>query len=378
MSRRVKLTNALVDNLAPHDREYTIRDTLVPVLGVRVLPSGSCSYVHVSSTTKVSLGATADLTVRQARARSLALLSNRQPCRDPAPLFRDFTGCEWRDSWIHRSKPATADARDKHLQRQLLPAFGARRLDRITSAMVHRWFDHYSITAPGGANECLKLVRQIFSHAVLCGHITSNPARSVRPNRKRKLTRFLSSEEVERLHRTLDRHDHETPHSTVQKQQIDIIRLLLLTGCRKSEIVRLRIEEVCGDYLRLTDAKTGPRIVFLNEEAQVIIKRHMGGDGDGAFLFASPRDSRCPLGSGLPLWYTIRREAGIDDVRLHDLRHTYASHAVMQGTPLPVVSRLLGHARPAMTMRYAHMGDRETEAAAERIGITIAGMLGME
>ncbi len=376
MSRRVKLTNSLIDNLAPHDREYTVRDTLVPVLGVRVLPSGSCSYVHVSGTTKVSLGSTADLTVREARARSLALLTDKQPRKDPAPLFRDFTARAWRNSWIHRSSPATIDLREKHLQRQLLPAFGARRLDRITSAMVHRWFDRYSTTAPGGANECLKLVRQIFNHAVSCGHITSNPARSVRPNRKRKLTRFLSSEEIGRLHRTLDRHDRETPRRTSQRQQIDIIRLLLVTGCRKSEIVRLRRDEVCGDYLHLTDTKTGPRTVFLNQEARTIIDRNTSHES--GFLFPSPRDPERPLSGGLSLWYAIRREAGIDDVRLHDLRHTYASHAVMQGTPLPVVSRLLGHAQPAMTMRYAHMGDRETEAAAERIGSAIAGMLGIQ
>ena len=78
----------------------------------------------------------------------------------------------------------------------------------------------------------------------------------------------------------------------------------------------------------------------------------------------------------LPQWYRIRKEAGLDDVRLHDLRHTYASHAVMQGTPLPVVARLLGHSDPTMTLRYAHTGDAETAGAAERIGAMISGLLG--
>ena len=82
------------------------------------------------------------------------------------------------------------------------------------------------------------------------------------------------------------------------------------------------------------------------------------------------------MSSGLPLWYRVRKEARIEDVRLHDLRHTFASHAVLQGIPLPVVSRLLGHKRPSMTLRYAHVGDREVEAAAERIGVAIARMLG--
>ena len=375
MNRRVKLTKSLISRLKPGNREYTVRDTLVPVLGVRVHPSGGSSYVHFSNGTKLSLGPTMHLTVQEARDRCLALLTDRNSRKGPVPLFRDFTAQEWQDSWFHRSKPATIQWRKKCLNRQLLPAFGTRRLDRITPAMVHRWFDDYSRTAPGGANHCLKILRQIFNHAVSCNHIASNPARNVRPNRRPKLTRFLSSEELERLHRTLDRHDHETPHRPTQRQQIDIIRLLLLTGCRKNEIVRLRSEELSGDRLHLSDSKTGPRTVYLNEEARAIIERRISDNG--AFLFPSPRDPRRPLRGDLALWYTIRREAGIEDVRLHDLRHTYASHAVMQGTPLPVVSRLLGHARPTMTLRYAHMGDRETEAAAERIGTAIAGMLDM-
>ena len=80
----------------------------------------------------------------------------------------------------------------------------------------------------------------------------------------------------------------------------------------------------------------------------------------------------------MTLWYRIRREAGLEDVRLHDLRHTYASQAVMQGTPLPVVARLLGHRQATMTLRYAHVADREVEAAAERIGTAIAALCNMD
>ena len=84
-------------------------------------------------------------------------------------------------------------------------------------------------------------------------------------------------------------------------------------------------------------------------------------------MFPSPIDTSRPRDDNLPLWYRVRREAGIEDVRLHDLRHTHASHAVMNGVPIPVVSRILGHSSVRMTMRYAHLGDREIEAAAERV-----------
>ena len=94
-------------------------------------------------------------------------------------------------------------------------------------------------------------------------------------------------------------------------------------------------------------------------------------------MFPSPRDPSRSRGDHLGLWYRVRREAGIEDVRLHDLRHTHASHAVMNGVPVPVVSRLLGHSNTRMTLRYAHLGDREIEQAAERVGGSIGTILGV-
>lgn len=373
MNRRKRLTDTLVRKLKPRSREYALRDSLVPSLGVRVHPSGGCSFMHVDGGKRASLGPVSFKTVKQARKESLERLTRDANGKAPVPRFKGFAIGPWRDSWVYRCKPATIRERDGCLKAQLLPTFGFHRLDRITPAMVHRWFDDYSTTAPGGANSCLKVLRHIFNHAVSCGHITANPARSVTPNRRRKLTRFLSSEELARLHGVLDHRDNSEKIGPTQRMQIDIIRLLLLTGCRKNEIVRLQKREVFGASLRLRDSKTGPRTVFLTVEARAIIERQMAGDS--AFLFPSPRDPDRPLCEDLSLWNVIRKDADIEDVRLHDLRHTYASHAVMQGTPLPVVARLLGHSRTTMTLRYAHTGDRETEAAAERIGMTIAQLL---
>ena len=373
MNRRKKLTDSLVRNLKPQSREYTLRDALVPSLGVRVYPSGSRGFVHIDGGRRTSLGPVAFKTVREARREIIERLAAGNDDKAPVPLFRDFAASAWRDSWVHRCKPDTIRRRDQHLDIRLFPAFGSQRLDRIAPAMVHRWFDDYSKTAPGGANSCLQVLRYVLNHAMACGHITSNPARSVSPNPRRKLTRFLSREELHRLHEALDRHENLARITPSQRMQIDIIRVLMLTGCRKNEIVRLRKQEVLGNSLRLRGSKTGPRTVFLSAEARAIIERRMADNS--AFVFPSPRDSGRPLGDDLPLWYMIRKQAGIADVRLHDLRHTYASHAVMQGTPLPVVARLLGHSRTTMTLRYAHTGDRETEAAAERIGRMVSELL---
>ena len=128
--------------------------------------------------------------------------------------------------------------------------------------------------------------------------------------------------------------------------------------------------------LRLEDSKTGPRTVFLNREARDIVGRLLATTS-GEFLFPSPKDPARSLSDNLPLWYAVRREAGVEDVRLHDLRHNFGTRAVMRGIPLPVVAQLLGHSKVTMTLRYVHTGDREIQAAAERIGAKISECLGL-
>ena len=189
-------------------------------------------------------------------------------------------------------------------------------------------------------------------------------------NRRPSLTRFLSREEIGRLHRVLD-----AQIKTSDRQQADIVRLLLLTGCRLSEIVKLRWSEVQGNMLMLEDSKTGPRRVPLNSQARRVLDRQ---PRVGSFyVFPSPLDASRPRCNQLPLWERVRREADIEDARLHDLRHTHASHAVMNGVPVPVVSRMLGHSNVRMTLRYAHLGDRDVEEAAERVGQSLAAVMGL-
>ena len=165
----------------------------------------------------------------------------------------------------------------------MLPAFGARPLDRITRRMVLGWFETYSRTAPGNANKALDLLGQILNHAIACGHIATNPVRGIARNPRRKMTRFLGREEIDRLHLVLDRYADGN-----RSQQADIIRLLLLTGCRRNEIARLRREEVKDDRLELADSKTGPRTVLLSEPARQIVARRMRM-GNGPWLFPSSR-----------------------------------------------------------------------------------------
>lgn len=286
-----------------------------------------------------------------------------------APTFDAFLKGSWKSACFQRYKPSTQKRMDSAFRTQLLPVFGLQRLNEIDSSAVHEWFDRYSRRAPAGANRALDILRQVFNYAIECGWVDSNPTRGVKHNPRPRVTRFLSRDEVSRIHASLDSHRGRGSG----QQQVAIIRLLLLTGCRKSEILRLCWKEVDGDVLRLADTKTGPRTVVLSKAAQALIVRQPRNGGP--YVFPSLHDGSRPRSSELSLWRKVRREAGLEDVRLHDLRHTFASHAVIRRVPLPVVSRLLGHRHERMSMRYAHVGDREAAAAAERIGSALAKML---
>ncbi len=371
---RVRLTDAAVERLRPREREFTVWDDRIHGLGVRVRPGGGKSYVWLQRSggrsKRISLGPVSLRTVAEARQDCLARQVAHEPDKESkprrrAPSFREFVEGEWKDAHFARYKPSTKKGHSSLLARQLLPEFGSIPLDRIAPARVRRWFDAFSRTAPVNANRGLDLLRQIMNFAIARGHASANPTAGIQPNRRPALTRFLSCEEIARLHRALDGQARRS-----NRQQADVIRLLLLTGCRRGEIVRLRWSEVQGDMLMLADSKTGPRKVPLNSQARRILERQPRAGSP--FVFPSPRNPCRPRHPDLGLWYRVRKKAGIEDVRLHDLRHTVASHAVMNGVPVPVVSRLLGHSNVRMTLRYAHLGDREIEAAAERVGRAIA------
>ena len=381
MARKIKLTDARIGKLKAGDVEYMVWDTRIAGFGVRVRPSGHKSYVYhrhsEGQSRKFTLGPVALGSVDEARRDCMEVWGSRLQSGEraegadgaQAPLFRDFVAGSWRAACYEPCKQSTKTSKDWALNNQLLPVFGAMPLDRIDRTGVIRWFERYSATAPGGANSALLVLRQIMNHAIARGHIETNPTRGVKRNPRPKLTRFLSREEIGRLHEVLDRYETRWPSSKVQA---DIIRLLLMTGCRKSEILNLRWREVGTDTLELEDSKTGPRQVLLSPEARAIIDRQPRSGS--SWVFPSPIDptrARTDLG----LWKKVRKLAGVEDVRLHDFRHTFASQAAMQGIPLPVVARLLGHAQVQMTLRYAHVSDRDVEAAAERIGGVMAGIM---
>ena len=198
-----------------------------------------------------------------------------------------------------------------------------------------------------------------------------SPAKGIKKNRTPRRGRVLNADEIERLGAALDRQVLVRPDPT------DIVRLLLLTGCRHGEIRALRWKEVKRDRLMLSDSKTGPRQVLLGEPARKILnsrRRHRRPGLD--HVFPHRRDPTQPRGPISSYWQMIRRQAGLPaDLRLHDLRHTYASHAVMQGESLIITGRLLGHRHTGTTERYAHLTDHFLTEATERVADRILSLL---
>ena len=257
-SRRMRLTDAGVRRLRPGNREYMVWDSRIAGLAVRVRQSGHRSFVwhgHANgAAVRVTLGATALKSVEEARRESLALQNEigltstgDRKNRCAIPQFRDFAIGEWKAAFENRWGLSRRRTVDHTLTTRLLPAFGTVRLDRIRRSDVERWFDAYSATSPGAANQALSLLRQILNVAAATGHITGNPTQGIKKNLRRKMTRFLSTNEIVRLHHALDRLVGERPS---RRPQADIIRLLLPTGCRRGEILKLKWSEVDGDVLR--------------------------------------------------------------------------------------------------------------------------------
>ena len=174
-----------------------------------------------------------------------------------------------------------------------------------------------------------------------------------------------SAAELERLGRALDAREAEWPDA------VAAIRLLALTGCRRGEVLDLRWRDIGTEAIRLPDSKTGPRSVPLGESAEALLDALPGERRADAFLF--PRYAQ---GQGqfrfATRWRAICERAGLGRLRLHDLRHTYASHAVMSGENLPLIGRLLGHRRHGTTAGYVHLADGYLVEAAEKVGGIIA------
>ena len=269
-----------------------------------------------------------------------------------------------------RCKPTTARACRVALEKYLLPEFGSRSLDAIGQDQVA--VVHYRLhKTPAMANQVVEILSRLFYAAESwgVGPESGNPCQFVKKYKKRSCERFLSEEEFRRLGDVLCEMQDE---GTLSASAAAAFRLLMLTGCRRNEILTLQWSDVdlkAGE-LRLRDAKTGARWVALSPTARQVlatIPRRPGNPWVIAGRGASGRLSNL----NMP-WIAVRKRAGLQDVRIHDLRHSFASRALALGESLPMIGKLLGHRQVQTTARYAHLAQESVKASSTRVSESIA------
>ncbi len=367
-----RLTQARIKALRPRKTVRDIRDAELKGFGVRLHPSGrKCFFVHSQHEGKrvwKIVGDAGSLSVEDARARAQSMLAANRNGVEAASdhiLFEEVAEEIFR-RYGRNWKPGTLKVNRYYFARQILPWFRGRPIADITAADVRAWFASLHAT-PVAADRSAPILSVIMTCAETYGYRTegSNPCKGIRRYRRKGRERFLSAEEVRRLGRVLGQREENA------RVAVAIIRLLLLTGCRSSEIVTLRWKEYRDGHLHLADSKTGPRMVWLSSPARSILDQQ---PRTSPWIFPSPRTRKSvDVTSVGSFWRHLRSKAGLHDVRLHDLRHTYASIAVMTGENILTVGRLLGHNDPGTTLKYTHLVDKAVAEAAEAMGPLLAG-----
>ena len=407
---KIKLTRARVRDMKPANKDILVWDETTPHFALRVRTNGTKRYMHIykdyntHKQKRTTIGDPHLISIDNARSIAMQLnediKAGKAKIKTQKPLFADYANNVWLPQREKFIKPSSHARNRLALDKQLLPAFGRLRLDEITKSVVLKWFNHYSRNYPGGANRTLEVLGGILNHAVKARLIKTNHTYNIERNPKRKMNRFLSEEERALLLKTLNIiaenklyyvenewhtasnrwYSAENGRYSAEKRRYyaDAIKLLLLTGCRAGEIVGLRWSEVGADKLHLDDSKTGARTVWLSKDAIILLKNlreRRPSDSLYVFPHSGGKAAQSWYLLLLEFWIILRRKLNMRDVRLHDLRHSFATQAVRQGVGIPVVSKLLGHRKIEMTMRYTHASNTDAEAAAERIGKRIAAFL---
>ena len=367
-----RLSKSRIEALKPRKTPYDIRDSELKGFGVRVLPSGAKRFfIHSQHEGRRLWKTIGDADVieleevrRRAREALAAIRRDEAPALPEERLFE--TVAEEVFSRYGRTwKPRTMEVNRTYLRNQILPWFGGMNITDITKQDVQRWFASLRAT-PVSADRSAPILSVIMRQAELYGYRPegSNPCTGIRRYRRKGRERFLSETELRRLGMVLDR--HEAQHA----RDVAFVRLILLTGCRKSEIVTLAWSDYREGRLFLRDSKTGPRTVWLSAPAREVLD---GLPHRGKWVFPSPQREG-PVSATVveTFWRRIREEAGIADVRLHDCRHTYASIAIMAGENVTTTARLLGHNDAQTTLKYAHLSDRSVREATD----SLAAILG--
>lgn len=415
------LSKTAIDKAEAADKDFVLWCDRLSGFGCRVWPSGKKVFIvqyraggRGAPTRKQTIGQYGVVTLDKARKAAEKILASVQLGKDPvaerrlaqsSPTLSDLCD-EYALHGVAHKKPSTIKSDVSRIDAHIKPLLGRRKVSELTRRDVERFLRDVAdgktardlptkkrgrsiVTGgKGAATRTVRLLGGILTYAVAQGYIDTNPATGVTLFADRKMERYLSADELRRLfdaleiaetrglpwslradaiskHRPKNAHEIEekiSPHATAA------IRLLILTGCRLREILHLQWSDIDWqhNWLVLSDSKTGRRIVPLSSEAMEVLRGLARG---GQYVIRGSATDK-PRSDLKRPWERISAHAGISDVRLHDLRHTFASLGASKGISLQIIGSLLGHRSQETTARYAHLSDAVLRQALEQIAET--------
>lgn len=379
----IKISKRIVEALETQDRDVDHFDEDLKGFGVRVRPSGRKTYFvmmrHKCVMRRFTIGSHGAVTAELARLKAKQIISDlaidKNPTEVEEAVRNSVTVRSLGERFIEEYvpchlKPSTQGEYKRCVQIFINPEIGTMKLvsvERTDIAKIHHQLRHI----PYQANRVLGVLSTMFNLAESWGLRPqfSNPCRGVKKFKEKKRERFLSREELKRLGEALRIEEEFAPSA------VACIRLLLLTGCRLGEIQTLKWSyldlDTCLAFL--PDSKTGRKTLYLGSVA-VKLLRSIPRRRDNPYVITGDVEGQHLTDMQKP-WRRIRKLADLPDVRIHDLRHTFASSGIALGQGLPIIGRLLGHTQPQTTARYAHLAASPALEVADKISENLANFI---
>jgi len=379
------LTKSFIDKIEPQDKDYLVWDNKISGFGIKVTPTGRKVYIlkyrnKENRQRKPNIGVHGNITCEEARDIAIKwqgiIADGHDPSEDRQELRHSMSISELCDKFLEEyskvyKKPRSIELDELYINKHIKPSLGRLKVISLDKKDLIKLHSELKST-PTTANRVITLLSKILNLAEDWGirpH-NSNPVGSVKKYKEERKEKYLNNEEISRLFKTLDDLDHEKRESIYFT---NMIRLLMLTGARLSEIQHAKWEWVDfkNSIISLPDSKTGKKIIHLSPAAIDVLKNTPKIDKNPYIIVGAVKGSS--LNAAQKPWRRVRKIAQLDDVRIHDLRHTFASICVAQGMSLQMVAKLLGHTQTSTSERYAHLAKTNIQDAANIVGNVILG-----